>query len=206
MEEKEIWKDVVGCEGLYQVSNNGRVRSVDRYVPAKNNSRKHIDGKLLTQHYDKDGYCLVHIRKPQTNGKNARVHRLVALTFIPSVEGKDFIDHINGIRSDNRVENLRWCTVKENNSFPLAIKKRSESVKQSYINNHKLRDLRSTTFKNCRKFCVQVLQYTKNGTFVADYASVTDAAKSVGGKVSNICRNCCGKRPSAYGYVWKYKE
>lgn len=61
-------------------------------------------------------------------------------------------------------------------------------------------------YKNCRKYCVQVLQYTKNGTFVADYASVTDAAKSVGGKVSNICRNCRGEKPSAYGYVWKYKE
>ena len=50
MAEKEIWKDVVGWEGFYQVSNKGRVRSVDRYVPAKNNSIKHIDGKLLTQH------------------------------------------------------------------------------------------------------------------------------------------------------------
>lgn len=108
---KEIWKDVVGYEGLYQVSNKGRVIS-KRRLGAKGGERK----LYLTDR----GYYTVALHK---NGVRKRiyVHRIVAEAFIPNIEGKPFIDHINGISTDNRVENLRWATAKENLNNPVTL-------------------------------------------------------------------------------------
>ena len=113
---KEIWKDIKGYEGMYQVSNLGRVRSL------KYGKYKILKGSKT------NGYLQVRLSK---NGYQTtyRIHRLVAETFIDKIEGKNCVDHINGIRDDNRSENLRWCTVKENSNFPLAIKHIQEANK-----------------------------------------------------------------------------
>lgn len=103
----EEWKDVKGFEGLYQVSNEGRVKSLG------GNRYKVI--RFLKGYIQITGYRVFTLWK---NGKYKLLtgHRLVAKTFIPNPENKPCVDHINTIRTDNRVENLRWCTVKENNS------------------------------------------------------------------------------------------
>ena len=102
----EIWKDIKGYEGVYQVSNLGNVRRV----------------KLLKQYSDesKGGYNVVNLCK-DGNAKMKRVHRLVAEAFIPNPENKPCIDHINTDRTDNRVENLKWVTKQENSNNPLTI-------------------------------------------------------------------------------------
>lgn len=145
----EIWKDIEGWEGIYQVSNFGRVRSLDRIVSRSRNGDKFIKGRLLVLRHDKDGYETVHFRDAST-GRNRllKVHRLVANAFIPGVECKDQIDHINGIRNDNRAENLRWCTCKENLNYPLAKKNNSTSTKESYNKYPYLRELRSKIFRD----------------------------------------------------------
>lgn len=147
---EEVWKDVVGWEGCYQVSNLGNVRSVDRIVYGKN--IRHCKGQLLTLRHDKDGYLTAHCRNA-TNGKNAllKVHRMVAEAFMPQIDFfRNSIDHINGKRDDNRLDNLRWCTISENANFPLAHENRSKSIKESYNKFPYLREKRATIFRLVR--------------------------------------------------------
>lgn len=124
----EIWRDVPGFETLYKVSNFGRIRSCDRVYEQNRpyrNQRK-IIGKILKLQI-KRGYPSVILIK--NNIKYTRlVHRIVALAFIPNPSKKPQIDHINTIRTDNRVENLRWCTASENSNNPLTRKNKSMAL------------------------------------------------------------------------------
>lgn len=175
---EEIWKDIKGWEGYYQVSNIGRVRSLDRIVKSAR-FEKRCKGQILKLRYDKDGYLTVHLRNAE-KGENRlmKVHRLVADAFIFNLDiFRDSIDHINGKRDDNRVENLRWCTVKENINFPLAQKKRSESIKESYNKFPELRKIRAMTFG--KTGCVPIT-VRKNGQLIGRFDSQTEAAKYLG--------------------------
>ncbi len=102
----EIWKDVIGYEGIYQVSNLGNVK---RIIDSNNQFKSN---HVLKFNIIK-GYCHVQLHKNSTC-KCFRVHRLVASSFIPNLDNKPHVNHINGIKDDNRVENLEWCTPSEN--------------------------------------------------------------------------------------------
>ena len=105
--ENEVWKSIIGYEGLYEVSNMGRIRSLERDTVCKNGKVRHYKENILKPYKDIYGYFNVYLRK---NNKQRiyRVHRLVAIAFIPNIGNKPYIDHINTIKIDNRVENLRW--------------------------------------------------------------------------------------------------
>ena len=111
---QEIWKDIKGYEGFYQVSNMGRV--------------KNIKGKIRKSRIIKSGYVIIDLNK-NCHKKTYYVHRLVAETFIPNTENKPEVDHINTDKTDNRVENLRWATRKDNQNNPLTRKRNSETHK-----------------------------------------------------------------------------
>lgn len=104
---QEIWKDIKGYEGLYQVSNLGRVKS----LPRKNVTKE----KILNGGNNGDGYIKVSL-----SNKLYYVHRLVAEAFIPKIEGKNFVNHIDENKSNNNVNNLEWCTNKENINHSIA--------------------------------------------------------------------------------------
>ncbi|WP_366921417.1 NUMOD4 motif-containing HNH endonuclease [uncultured Dysgonomonas sp.] len=126
----EIWRDVVGYEGLYQISNLGRVKSVQRVIviPSKvrSNQYRRLPEKILSPADNGRGYMYVHLH---SNGvfKNCLVHRLVAESFIPNPNYGQEVDHINTIRNDNRVENLKWVSSSENNLNPITRSKNFKS-------------------------------------------------------------------------------
>ncbi len=116
--EKEIWKDVVGYEGLYQVSNLGRVKSLARSVISHYTDRKPIvttnrKERIMKQFLYKTGYLYTGLAKNRVK-KKYKIHRLVAMAFIPNPENKPMVNHIDGNPLNNRVENLEWCTNQEN--------------------------------------------------------------------------------------------
>lgn len=206
---EEIWKDVVGFEGEYLVSSMGNIRSFKKY--GKN-------GGLITPQIDKFGYP---VAKLWRNGKPVfkKVHRIVAMAFIPNPENKPVIDHINTIRTDNRVENLRWCTVEENVNNPISKMKLSKTMtgrKASEETRRKLSLIRrgegnsmygkNHTEETKMKMSVPIVQYTKDGEFVAEYYGAKDASVKTGIHRQNIADALKGRRKCAGGFIWKYKK
>lgn len=124
----EEWKDIKGCEGRYQVSNEGRIKSIKKIK----NCGSHITESILKDRIMPNGYNQVCLT---LGGKHFYfyAHRLVAETFIDNPDDKKEIDHINGIRHDNRVENLQWVTKSENMNNPITKEKLSEIKKGKHI-------------------------------------------------------------------------
>ena len=118
---EEIWKPVRGYEGLYEVSNLGRVKSLPRYVE-RGKGFLPVKGGIMGFSMIR-GYRRVMLSR-DARGRLTMVHRIVAEAFIENTNNKPFIDHINGIRDDNRVENLHWVTRVENMNMPLYRAKR----------------------------------------------------------------------------------
>lgn len=174
----EIWKDIPGYEGVYQVSNMGRVKSMERYInaPQSGGSRK-IPTKVLKPTIGNHGYYVVNIgRKAKT------VHSLIAKTFCPNPNGYQMVNHIDENKLNNNAANLEWCDCKYNINFGTG----------------KVRSARSR--------CKQVSQYNTDGKLIKIYESVTEAAKSVGLRKTSISA-VARHRPrckTAAGYVWRY--
>ena len=144
----EIWCDIEGYEGVYQVSNFGRVRSL-----------KATNTRILKLRLEQDGYLTVGLYK---NGvKYPVVHRLVAKAFIPNPENKRTVNHIDGDKTNNRVENLEWATHKENLSHALVTGLRPPIVGTynhfAKLTEDEVRYIRSHYKKNCKEFGVRAL-------------------------------------------------
>ena len=110
---QEIWKDVVGYVGYYEVSNQGSIRSIDRYVYNPKGGKALRKGQILKQREEK-GYMRVSLRKSVKDKSDKRVHRLVAEAFLPNPKNSRFVNHIDANKSNNEVSNLEWVTFQEN--------------------------------------------------------------------------------------------
>ena len=163
---QEIWKDIKGYEGLYQVSNLGKIKN-------KDNMPLHLN----TNTY---GYKHVSLSK-EGKSKTVPVHKIVATAFIENRDNKPQINHRDGDKTNNKVENLEWTTQKLNNIH--AIK------------------------TNLRKTRV-VKMYDKNDKYICSFKNRMEIDKFFNKKIdqSSITRCCNGKRKSAYNYKWRYED
>lgn len=115
MPDRELWKDVIGYEGLYQISNAGRVKSLDRVIVYSTGKKVSAKGKILVTRIRKDdGYVVACLCKNQKE-ETAYLHRLVAIAFLENPEEKPEVNHKKGIKTNNSVEDLEWATTSENN-------------------------------------------------------------------------------------------
>lgn len=195
----EIWKDIYGYEGLYQISNYGNVKSVNRKVKNKHGFRI-VKDKILKPILNNKGYYIYGLRK---NGKLEMklLHRLIAENFIENKNNYPCINHIDGNKLNNNINNLEWCSYQHNikeafriglNNYTFKNNFKHDYWKGKYGKNH-----------NCSK---AILQYDKKGCFIKEWESITEASKETNINYYSISNNCRGKQKSAGDFVWKFKE
>lgn len=167
MGTEEQWRDVVGYEGLYQISNSGKLRNTK--------------GHILKVHIAHNGYCYFNISKNSV-AKSKRVHRLVAEAFIPNPENKAEVNHKDGDKFNNHVENLEWMTKSENNLHAFRTHLRPPTNEKP------------------------IGQYTLTGTLLNTYPNSHEAARKTHVCQGHICRVCSGKFQQLGGYIWRYMD
>lgn len=183
----EVWKDISGFEGYYQISSAGRVKSLKRIVVDSRNRKQSIKEKLLSPDKSNNGYLRVTL-SIGCKTERVLVHRLVAEAFIPNTSGKKTVNHINGIRDDNRLENLEWSTYSENHlhAFRVLGKKPNKTM---------LGKSGALSHSSKKVICVN------NGI---EYGSIAEAGRCLNIHTSMISWVCMGKQKQAKGLQFKY--
>lgn len=172
---KEIWKDIPNFEGLYQISNLGRIKSFVK-------STKHHGevSHLLTPSIADNGYEQVTLYKSPKCRKKFSVHKLVAETFLDNPDNLPCVNHKDENKLNNNVDNLEWCSYAYNNNYGTA------KIRARITKSH------------------PVTQYTLEGIWVATYVSPSIAAEMIGCDRHRITDCCNGKTHSALGYLWEW--
>lgn len=227
----EEWKTIEDCP-RYAISSKGRVKVLPHVVYYKDGRVRHNKEKIkvLTR---KDGYLMVRLFKRQgSTGTLVKVHRLIAKAFIPNPQNKPFIDHINTIRDDNRIENLRWVTPHENNMNEIS-RKRQREIRIKLIEERpelrdKLAEIARNRFKDedfRKKFCEimsckevfdkriasnktkkAVEHLDVQGNLLGTYVSTGDAARKIGVSQPTIWCYIHGKHKTKDKTIWRYKD
>lgn len=178
----EVWKDVVGFEGYYQVSNMGRCRSLDRIVPCKKNGERKIKGHIMRLHKNStNDYLCVGLCK---NSKYTQmlVHRMVAIAFLNNPNNLPEVNHKDENPKNNCVNNLEWCTSKYNANYGTRKDRLSVLPRKPIIQKDLL------------------------GNFIKRWDFIKQASDELGIDQSEIIRTCKGRKESYKGYKWEYAQ
>ena len=191
----EVWKDIRGYEGIYVVSNLGRVASLNRVQKDKNGREVFYKGKMLFPQPNSSGYLRVQLKREGV-GEYCFVHRLVALHFVenPSPDCYSIVNHLDGDHLNNRADNLEWTTIYGNNRHAIE-SGRMERTKEW------LQHLRETNEQNGRAVVGTNIVTGETIRFVC-----LNDCKSAGFQPSCVCNCCKGIRYSHKGYTWRYDE
>lgn len=183
----EIWKPIKDYEGLYEVSNYGKIKSLPhKWVGFGKNINCKTKQKIRITKVAKTGYEQVVLFKDGTS-KTFLVHRLVAEAFLPNPNNYPCINHKDENPSNNCVWNLEWCTF----SYNINYGNRKEKVKYKSLNG---------------KLSKKIIQYSLDGDYIAEYPSISEIERVKGFNRGNISNCCNGRQKTAYGSIWKYKE
>lgn len=175
----EEWRPVVGYEVLYEVSNLGQVKSLDKVILRKNGIIEHRKGKALSLFHSKQGYIYIVLTTKEGKPKREAVHRLVAKAFIPNENAeKNHIDHKDGNRENNVVSNIQWVTRTENMHNPITEARINAAIGRS------------------------VIGVAPDGT-TKEYAQIKDVEQD-GFNRHKVCACCRGMRKSHKSYQWRY--
>ena len=190
LEEKgiEIWKDIPGYEGLYQVSNTGKVKSLERNCVTGRGGIQQRGGTILKPRLDKYGYPRLCLSK---NGKphHFTVHQLVARVWVPNPHNYPQVNHIDEDKTNANAANLEWVEASFNNAWGT----RNDRIGISQKGLRKSKHLKP------------VVQYTLSGEFIKEYPSAYDVMLTLGYDKSSIRKCCRGVIKTSYGYIWKEK-
>lgn len=181
----EIWKPVVGWEGLYEVSSHGRIRSLNRVIINKSGGKQSFVGRILRPARDRYGYNRVVLSKEGTS-YNRIVHRLVAQAFIPNPNNLPEVNHKDEDKTNNIPENLEWCSNKYNVNYGTGLARRMVS-QRNHPNESKA-----------------VRQFSKKGVVIADYPSIKEAVRRTGVKAETISKSCRGLQKFCHTYYWRF--
>jgi hypothetical protein len=185
--KNEIWKDIEGYEGIYQVSNLGQVRSLDRYTEQVGLQGSTFErfrrGTIIKQTPNKRGYLMVGLYDASVHKKRRLyVHRLVAFAFVPGYSEDKEVNHKDEVITNNHADNLEWITQRENLNY---------GTRGYRVNKNR---------------SVGVEQYDTEGHLIATFKSMNDAERETGIYRNSIKLCCQGKTKTAKGYRWRYTE
>ena len=215
MEDKEEWRPIIGLEGMYEVSNLGSIRSIDRYVESMSrwgtSYQKFCKGQLIKPGKMPNGYLKVSL-----GGKRETyVHILVAEAFVDNPDNKPEVHHINHNREDDRAANLKWVTrVEQSDEHRSRLISISNTGRPSKLKGVPLSEEHKAKLSNTRvekgvakgiknPRATPVDQYDIKGNFIKSFDYIDLANKEIGGgHVGSVCR---GQRLQAGGYVWRFK-
>lgn len=180
----EIWKDIPGYEGLYQVSNYGRVKSIDRNVNHPKGGTRKIKGNIISQHLVGHGYYHIVLSK---GGKvtGHLVHRLVAMAFVPNPDNLEQVNHRDENKINNHAENLEWCDCTYNNNYGTVRERHSKAC-----TNHPALS--------------KPVRMIKDGKTIREFESMQEAARITGSKRQGIYACCVGIQKHHNGCQWEY--
>lgn len=179
---EEVWKDVVGYEGFYQVSNLGRVKSLPRlhkYVHGYYMAKERILSPRVCGKQREYLSVALHV---DGKTKQYKIHRLVATAFIPNPYGYNEVNHKDENKGNNKMDNLEWCSRSYNVNYGCRIEKQRKAM-----------------FK-------PVVAYSKSNKIVMEFNSIVDASKFAKVDATNISRACKKEGRISGGYLWKYKN